>query len=504
MVLTPTAEVIGASYDDDTQRITLVTALKNVTEVDPPTDSAPGEPVNEQRWIGRTTETFQGEDLEVHSKLVVDFSLGDAELFLEDVSRLPNSGLIFVNRGSATEESLAYTGKDLATQKLTGVQSPTNNHFIGELAFASVDIDFLGVFEVDLRPFGSTASRPPTRHGTLVVTLNDVITLYENIDFIVVNEFEGKACTRSRLKFLNGNQPNRFSDGDVLVVEYDFFNQLVGSIEINDGLDQTSIVDVYELQDYEVAFGVLQSASRVLPSRGNISITPPFSSDSFPPTPVRISIPDIVLPTNLTITEQIGVVDNGSTGTIAVSDVSQLPDAGALANATDDAANRKITVGGDDIFYDDLDTVNNKLVGISGITTTHAEGTGATFDGARFTRDIVKNAVNISSARNQVDAISVDVGGRHLRLQRKTAEGSFNLQPGTYDLFFVGFNDDTDRGLQTSIQTTIPFGNRDLTFERYSRIIERNKIARNLLGATVSRRSELSATNPTDVSPGIP
>lgn len=505
MVLTPVAEVINASYDDNTQKIILVTALKNVSEINAPESTSPGEAVNGQRWIRRITETFQGEDLEVHSRLLTDFGPGDDELLLEDVSRLPNSGFIFVNRGSSTEENLTYTGKDLTTSKLTGVQSPTNSHFVNELAFATVDIDFLGVFEVDLKPFGLTSlNRPPTRYGTLNVTLNDVITLRENIDFVVVNEFIGEACTRSRLRFQSGGQPNRFEDGDTLVVEYDYFDQQVGAVEINSGLDQTSFVNVYSTQDYEIAFGVLQDANREGPSRGNISITPPFSSTAFPPVPVRIVIPDVVLPTNLTITEEITIADNGPSGTVMVSDVSRLPDADILLNATDDAANRRIVVGGDEIFYDDIDTVNSRLVGVSGITTTHAADTEATFDGARFVRDVVKDAINRSDIKSQVDAVSVDVGGRHLKLVRKVADGSFNLQPGTYRLFFLGFDDDTDRGLHTEVQTTNPFENKDLTFSRYSRIIDRRELARSLLGATVSRRDELTATNPLDVSPNIP
>ncbi len=504
MVLTAVAEVISTIYDDDAQKIFMVTFLKNVTEVDPPEqDSFPGTAVGGVRWVRRISETFQGEELEVHSTLTVDFSPGDTTLFLEDVSRLPNSGSIFINRGSSTEENLPYTGRDLANQRLTGVSTPVNSHFVGEKAFATVDIDFLGKFEIDLRPFGlDDLRRPATRHGTLNVTLNDVVPLRENIDFTVVNEFVGKVCTRSLLRFELGEQPNRFNNGDVLQVEYDFIVQDIGSVVINAAFGETSLVNVFETQEYGIAFDVLQEADREVLSRGNISITPPFSSDTSAPSPVKIVIPNVRLPEDVTIVEDISPADNGST--VAVSDVTNLPDAGTLINTTDDAANRKITIEGDEIFYDDLDTVNNRLVGVTGIDTAHSSDTEVIFDGARFIRDVVKDAINKSDVKSQVDAISLDVGGRHLILRHKVSPGSFNLQPGTYKLFFVGFNDATDRGLHEEVTTTTPFENKELTFDRYTRIINRQLIAENLLGQTTSRRTEVSPSNPRDPHPDIP
>lgn len=493
-------EILNAVYDDDTQLIVAVTGLKDVEEVNPPSDTFPGEPVDGIRWIRQITEVFSGADLEVHSLLTNSFAPGSTELELEDVSRLPNNGPIVVNRGSATEETVLYESRDTVNNKLLGVSSPTNSHLAGERAFPSTEIDFLGAFEIDLKPFGVASLRGPLRHGKTTVVLNNVITLKENEDYIIVNDFVGSVCVRTRLRFEQAGQPRRFSSGDFVSVTYEFFVQLVGAIEIYQSFGQTGFVNVYDTVDVDIAFGVLETSEREVPSIGNVTITPPFSNSILPPIPVKVIIPDVFLPADVTITEEINI----STTDIAVSDVSHFPSPGVLLDAADDVANRTITIGGDTITYTDIDLINDKLVGVSGITGTHAEGTEVFFDGARYNRDIAKDAINRSSLRGQLEALSVDTGGRHLRLRTKGSSGTFNLQPGTYRLFFLGFQDDTDRGLHNDITTSVPFENKDLTFERYTRIIDRQDVAKALLGKTLSRRTELTSTNPTDVVVRIP
>jgi hypothetical protein len=493
-------EILNAVYNDDTQRITVVTGLKDVEEVNPPTDTFPGTPVDGIRWIRQITETFTGSDLEIHSTVVSPFLPGATELLIQDVSRLPNSGSVVVNRGSATEETVTYVSRDTVNNKLLGVSSPTNSHFIGEIVFPSTDIDFLGAFEIDLRPFGTEIPRGPIRHSKTIVTLNNVVNLKENEDYTVVNDFVGSVCTRTRLRFEQAGQPRRFSSGDFITVQYEFFVQLVGAVEIFTSFGQTSFIPVFDQTEVEIAFGTLETADRELPDIGNVTITPPFSNSVLPPDPVKVTIPDVFLPIGVTITEEINI----ATTDIPVSDVSKFPAAGTLFDTVDDAANRTVTIGGDTIAYDDVDLVNNKLTGAVGITSTHAAGTDVVFDGAQFTRDVVKNAINTSTLRGQIEALSVNVGGRHLRLKTKGSLGTFNLQPGTYQLFFLGFNGDTDRGLHSDVTTSTPFQNNDLTFERHQGIIKRQEIAKELLGKTLSRRTELTATNPTDVTLSVP
>lgn len=496
-------EILNAVYNDDTESIVVVTGLKDVVEVNAPDSAFPGEPVDSLRWVRRITETFQGDDLEVHSILTNIFAPGSTELELFDVSRLPNSGNIIVNRGSATEEAITYTSKDVANNRLLGTSNPVNSHAVGERAFPATDIDFLGAWEVDLRPFGvddPTDRRGPVRHMRTEVVLNDVITLEEGVDYLVTNDFTGSVCTRTRLRFRIGAQPRRFSPGDFLSVTYEFFVQQVGAIEIYQSFGQTGFINVFDTVNANIAFDVLETTQREEPSIGNITITPPFSNSTLPPLPVKVTIPDVFLPVDVTITEEITV----ATTDIPVSDIARFPAAGTLLDTADDAANRTVTIGGDTITYTDVDLVNKQLVGVAGITTTHAVDTEVTFDGARYTRDVVKDAINRSTLRGQITATSIDTGGRFLRLQSKGSSGTFNLQPGTYRLFFLGFNDDTDRGLHDDITTTTPFENRDLTFERYTRIIDREDIARELLGETLSRRTQLTATNPTDVTVGVP
>lgn len=496
-------EILNAVYDDNTQRVVVITGLKDVEEVNAPPSAFPGEPVDSLRWVRRVTETFQGDDLEVHSILTSPFAPGSTELDLFDVSRLPNAGSIVVNRGSATEETVTYTSRDRVNQKLLGVSNPANSHAIGERAFPATDIDFLGAFEVELRPFGindPTDRRGPVRHGRVEVTLNDVIELKENEDFTIVNDFVGSVCVRTRLRFEVASQPRRFSPGDFLSVQYEFFVQQVGAVTYYQSFGQTGAINIFDTTEVNLSFGTLQTSQREERSIGNVTITPPFSNSTLPPVPVKVIIPDVFLPIGVTITEEINVL----TTDISVSDVTRFPAAGTLLSATDDAGNRVVTIGGDIISYTDVDLVNSKLVGASGITSTHAEGTEVIFDGARYTRDVVKDAVNRSALRGQIEALSVDTGGRFLRLRTKGSSGTFNLQPGTYRLFFLGFRDDTDRGLHNDITTSVPFENRDLTFERHKRIIDREDIAKGLLGQTLSRRTTLTATNPTDLTVGVP
>jgi hypothetical protein len=471
------AETIKSFFDETTGRIHLLTALKNVFEIDPPDDVLPGIPVENLRWIREIQETFTSSKLEVQSVLVTSFSFPSTVLYLEDASRFPNRGSVILNRGSSTEETLSYTGRDISLNRLTGVSIPTNLHIVGERALPSVAIDFLGKYEVDLAHF-------PIRFGSVKVILNGVTELREVVDFTIINDFIGNNCIRGKLQFTKGNEPRRFRPEDFLEVTYQYFDQSIESVKIHTSPGVEEYINVYETSLFEQRFDELSTPDREAPSRGNIRITPPFSTTTFPPLPVKVSIPDTRVPSNIVLGSDI----TPSSVEIPLSSVDGLPRLNALLDATDDLENRTVTIEGNLISYTDIDTVANKLTGVTGINANHSIDTPVVFDGARFTRDIVKDAINKSSLRGQLEAISENAGGRFLMIKTKITGRSFSLQPGTYSLFFVGFSDDLDRGLHEIVTTSVSFENRDLTFSRYTNLIERHEIARRLLGKTISRR----------------
>jgi len=479
------AEIIKSFFDETTGRIYLLTALKNVFEIDPPDDTLPGVPVEGFRWVREVQETFTSDKLEVQSTLVTAFSSPSTTLDLGDVSRFPNRGSVIINRGSSTEETLSYTGRDTSLNRLTGVEVPTNMHAVGEIAIPSVAIDFLGKYEVDLSHF-------PIRFGNVKVTLNGVTELREEADFTIINDFVGDSCVRGRLQFAKGDEPRRFRPEDFLEVTYQYFDQSVGSVKVRTSFGVEEYVDVYETSLFEQQFGELSTPDREIPSRGNIRITPPFSSTTLPPAPVKVSISDTRVPVDVVLMSDIIPSDTE----VPLSDVRGFPRLGAFLDVTDDLENRRVTIEGNLISYTDVDIVANKLVGVTGISASHSTGSTVVFDGARLTRDIVKDAINKSSLRGQLEAFSENTGGRFLTIQTKIAGRSFSLQPGTYNLFFVGFDDDLDRGLHEVVTSSTSFENRDLTFSRYTNLIERREIAHRLLGKTVSRRVSISPNNP--------
>lgn len=495
-------EILKSQYNDDIQQIQVLMGVKDVLEIDPPVDTFPGIPVDGQRWIRQISVSFSGTELEVHSLLVAPLSPGATEISLQDVSRFPNNGSITINRNGASSEVLTYVGRDVVNNKLIGVLNVIYSHDVDEIVYPSVDVDFLGAYEVELMPFGLWNMRGPVRYGYTQVLLNGATSLRENVDFTVVNDFTGTTCIRTRLRFMQGGQPRRFSASDFLDVIYEFFVQQIGTIKIYTTPGHTSYVNVFETGTVGIAFGTLQSIERNTAPIGNYKITPPFSNTTLPPTPIKVVIPDIHLPVDIITMEEVTPSTNG--GNFAISDASYFPQTGTLSDVTDDTENRKVFIGGDTIYYNRIDKIQNKLIGVSGITGTHPSGSEVVYDGAKFVRDAVKNAFNISPLGGQVDALAIDIGGRYLELKSKVANSNFNLQPGTYELFYIGFSDDTDRGLHSDIVTSMPFENKDLTFERYKAIIDRREIAEGLLGQTVSRRTVLTPTNPTDVTFDIP
>jgi hypothetical protein len=503
-----------------------LTGIPNPTHTHPVGESAepsfPGAPVEGLRWIRKVTEVFLDHDLEVYSSVLALFGPGDTTISLRDVSRLPNDGIVVVNRGSATEEIITYTGRDIGSNLLMGISNPVNTHLIGELVYPSVDIDFLGAFEIDLRPFGTTfpldTIRGPVRYGRSTVTLNGVIQLRENIDFVVVNDFVdditapgGRRCVRTRLRFERGGQPRRFSPGERLDVIYEFFVQnTTGSpinwIQIYTSPGIVAWVQVYQGSVANIAFSTLESVERNVPPAGNIRITPPFSNTTFPPTPVKVVIPDVTLPVNVVTTQPVLVGSGGPTDFISVSDVSKLPALGTLLDATDDTIDRSVMIEGDIISYSDIDLVNKRLVGV-GPHLAHPTGSVINFNGARYIRDVVKDAINRTTLRGQLEALGVDGGPSgpyYLEIKIKGGTGTFNLQPGTYKISYIGFDDNVDRGLHKDITTETAFENRDFTFERYENIVERQEVAEGLLGQTTSYRPITSGTNPIDARFDIP
>jgi len=496
-------EVLDSVYNDNTQQISVFLGLKDVEEVNPPSDPLPGHSVDNIRWIRKVTETFVGRDLEVHSSIVSVFSPSSTELFLYDVSRFPNNGLVVINIGSATEEIITYTGRDLSANKLTGISVPMFIHAIGELVYPSVDIDFLGAFEIDLRPFGVDNIRGPVRYGRSKVMLNGITELRENIDYVMANDFVGDICTRTRLRFQKGGQPRRFGPNEQLEVTYEFFvlhGDVRDFIQIYTSPGIVAYIKVFERGVPNIAFGTIQTVDKDVLPMGNVRITPPFSNTILPPSPVKVFIPDVKLPANVVVISPVVPTDT----TIVVSDVTRFPTPGILMDATDDFENRTIIIDGDIITYTDIDKINNLLVGVSGIDTNHPVGSIVSFDGARFVRDVVKDAINKSTLRGQVEALSVDTGGRYIRIKIKGGTGTFNLQPGTYQLFYLGFDDNIDRGLHKDITGVASFDNKDFTFERYETIIRRQEIAKTLLGQTVSKRVMPTGTNPTDITFSVP
>jgi hypothetical protein len=505
-------EILDSVYNDDTQQISVFLGLKDVVEINPPTSPIPGAPVDGIRWIRKVTEVFVDHDLEVHSFVVVAFGPGATTISLRDVSRLPNDGLVVVNRGSATEESITYTGRDLSSNTLTGISDPTFSHPINELVYPSVDIEFLGAFEIDLRPFGTSYPldliRGPVRYGRSNVTFNGVTQLRENVDYIVVNDFVGDICVRTRLRFDRGGQPRRFSPGQRLDVTYEFFVQRtlgdpIEWVQIYTSPGIVAWVQVYQRSTANVAFSTLMLVERDLAPEGNMRITPPFSNTAFPPIPVKVVIPDVKLPTNVVLVQNLLPTDTF----MSVSDVHRFPALGTLLDTTDDALNRSVVIDGDIIFYSDIDLVNNRLVGLGPHPIPHTSGASVIINGARFVRDVVKDSINRTTLRGQLEAIGVDggpTGPYNLEIKIKGSTGKFNLQPGTYNLSYLGFDDNVDSGLHKDITTQTPFVNKDFTFERYENIVERQEVARSLLGQTTSQRLITSSTNPTDTRFDIP
>jgi len=199
----------------------------------------------------------------------------------------------------------------------------------------------------------------------------------------------------------------------------------------------------------------------------------------------------------ITTTMPIGLLDT----TIAVSDISLFPTPGTLSDPSDDLSNRTISIDGDIITYTDIDKINKLLVGVSGISATHFSGTPIGFNGAKYVRDVIKNLINTNSLlRGSVEATSVDVGGYYLQIKVSSATGSLNLQPGTYTLWFIGFDDNYDSGLHRDITSSTSFENKDFTFARFQEIVSRQDVAKTLLGQTTSTRTIVSGTSPTDTT----
>lgn len=478
------AEVINSTYNDDTGRIELLTALRNVEEVNPPEDILPGTPVG-VRWIRQVEESFTGRDLEVQSALIEEVSPASTYIGVADVTRLPNRGSITINRDGSTEEIVTYTSRNPGTNRLLGISTPTLIHQVGEIVRPSVEVNFLGTFEIDLGYY-------PIRHNHVNVLLNGVTELRENVDFEIVNEFTGNICTRGFLRFTQAGRPSRFKSSDLVEIEYQYFEQTIGSVEIHMSPGNTDMVSVYDNALYELRFDELSSPDRDMEDRGNIRITPPLGSGISAPTPVIVTIPDIESPRGVTLAQDITTADNGQN--VLLSSVEHLPKNDELLDATDDLENRKVTINGNDIYYSDVDPLTNELINVSGIATTHSSGSEVLFDSARYVRDVVKDAINRTTLRAQLDAVSVS--GNYLRIVTKIAGRAFNLQAGTYNISFIGFSDETQRGLHESVTTIVPFENKDLTFRRYASLVERQEITKNLIGQVVARR--------VSTSPGIP
>lgn len=477
------SEVLDSTYNHTTGRITLLTGIKGETEVNPPEVPVfDGQPVDDQRWIRSVTQTFTGEQLETRSPLAAFLSIGQTELIVENVERFPNSGTVAISRGASNEEIVTYTGRNLSTNTLTGL-SPTTTltHDVGDFVYPIVQVDYFGVFEVQLSNF-------PIRHGKVTAILNGVTTLVEGRDFTVVNRYDSSnIATRGLLKFFDGSQPRRFAEGDSLEVTYQYYVQDISQIEINTAFGQTGFVDLYSTELFETRFDDLCPAAGGASTPMTIKITPPLGN---PPIPATIQIPDTEAPQGVVTTEPI--FQFVALPSLQVSDVSQFPTAGTFIEQADDDANRTIIVGGIDMLtYESIDTVNNRLVGISGtLTQNYDEGAPIQLaDPARYLRDTVKDAVNGSTElRAQVEALSVDNGSdRQLRLRAIVSGASLNLQPGTIDLAYIGFDDNTQRGIASDITGSIPFSGNKLTFRDSFLIRQRTEIAQSLLGQTVTR-----------------
>ena len=499
-------EILDSTYSDDTKNISVFLGLKHIEEVNPPPATLPGDPVDNTRWIRRVTEIFTNEDLEVHTSVISSFGPGDVVLYLADVSRLPNFGTLVFNRGSVNEESISYTGRDRFTNTITGISDPIYTHVVSEIVYPNVNTGFLGTFEVDLETSFTGGVRGPLRYGKTTAILNDVITLREGKDFDIVNNFIGDVCTRTQLRFNEGGHIRRFNPQDRLVVTYEFF-VLYGdsrdNIQYYSAPDVISYISLYQRETANIAFGTLESSERETTPVGNIQIVPPPTGNTVttPPLTARILIRDIKLPTGITITAPIGLLDT----TIAVSDISLFPTPGTLSNSTDDLDNRSILIDGDNIFYTDIDKINRLLVGVSGISATHATGALIEFNGAKYVRDTIKNLINNHSIlRGRVEALGVDVSGYFLQIKVSSATGSLNLQSGTYALWYLGFDDNYDAGLHRDITSSVSFENKDFTFACFQEIVSRQDVAKTLLGQTTSTRSVLSGTSPTDTIFDIP
>jgi len=492
-------EILDSTYSEDDQNIPVLLGLKHIDEVNPPTAPLPGDPVD-VRWIRRVTEVFANEQLEVHTSIVTSFGPGATVLYLKDVARLPNSGTLTFNRGSVNEEIISYTARDRFTNTVTGISDPVYTHVVGELVYPNVSTGFLGTFEVDLETSFTGGVRGPLRYGKTNVILNDVIFPREGRDYEIVNTFVSGICTRTQLRFNEGGTPHRFNPKDRLEITYEFF-VLYGdsrdSIQYYSAPNTIEYIWLYQRGIANIAFGTLLSTEKDTTPVGNIMITPPPASVSVtnPPLTARVLIRDIRLPIGVVTTAPIGLLDT----TIAVSDVSLYPTPGMLSDSIDDVANRTITIDGDIITYTDIDIINKMLVGVSGISATHPTGSVVEFNGAKYIRDTIKNLINNHSIlRGRVLAESVDISGYYLKIKVTSSMGSLNLQPGTYALWFLGFDDNYDTGLHREITSSVSFENKDFTFARFQEMLYRQDTAKSLLGHTTSTRSIASGTSPTD------
>ena len=477
------AEVIKSEYNETDEKIYVRMVLNNTTEIDPPTDSYVGDIVDGMRWIRQVNESFNSNALEIQSKLVSNFLIGDTTLELQDVTRLPNDGLITINRGGETDETLSYTSRDLINNVLLGIQSPTYNHYVNETAHPYVSTKYLGTFDVDLQYF-------PIRYGQVSVQLNGTTNLLEGTDFIIVNEWSGSTCAKGYLRFLRGSQLRRFNKNDFIDITYQYFVEAITTIQTYTKPETLEFINVFENDIYNKAFLKDTLVERDLISYGNIIITPSVGNTVAGPVPVKVAIPNIELPKDVVLSRDVALIDTE----IYISDVKGFIVPGALVDYADDTDNRKVLIGSDIVSYTNIDSVNKKLIGVTGITATHIVGDAVTlYDAAKMVRDIIKNAINSSSTRAQVEATSTDsVDGHFLTLKCRIENASFNLKPGTYSLSYLGFNENLSTGQQNEVTTAVAYQSKDYTYQIYNENVRRHNEALRLLGQSVSTRVSVS------------
>jgi len=457
------------------------TVLKNIQEYLPPsTPVYEGSEVDGLRWIRQVSETLNNEQLKVRSALTTELSPGATELIIADVGRFPNSGSIVVSYDSLDEETLTFTSRDTVNNKLLGLSSPTNTHSVGQFVYS--DEDLMGTFEVEL-------SNYPIRYNSPNVVINGVKELRENVDFEVVNTYSGGLCQRGFLRFFQGSQPKRFSRDDSLEITYHYVVEDITQVNVHTQPGNIGLVDIFEDRLYERKIDDLLTQDAI--ESGNIKITPSMrtttSTISFP-IPATIKIPDTENPQDIVLVDPISQASPPTE--LTLSNIEGLPISGAFSDLSDDEENRSIVIGGvDTVQYSDVDIANNKIVGITGtFTQDYAVGEDVLLaDGPRLFRDIVKNEINKSVVAGQVEALSVDVGSdRYLRIRAKLSDTSFNLQPGTYNISYLGFDDDLQVGLHTDVTSVLPFSGNKMTFRDFSLMVQRREIARELLGQTLS------------------